>query len=53
MFAYVVGCGLPLASSESFAAQQEQPKMPYWQDLQTLSVNREAPRTSFMTYDYR
>ena len=53
MFACVVGCGLALASAESFAAQQEQPKMPYWQDLQTVSVNREAPRTSFMTYDDR
>ena len=48
MFACVVGCGLALASAESFAAQQEQPKMPYWQDLQTVSVNREAPRTSFI-----
>lgn len=53
MFACVVGCGLALASAESFAAQQEQPKVPYWQDLQTVSVNREAPRTSFMTYDDR
>lgn len=26
---------------------------PYWQDLQTVSVNREEPRTAFMTYDSR
>ena len=25
-------------------------KLPYWQDVQTTSVNKEAPRTSFMTY---
>lgn len=27
--------------------------LPYWQDIQTVSVNREEPRTSFMTYDNR
>lgn len=27
--------------------------LPYWQDIQTVSVNREAPRTAFMTYDTR
>lgn len=25
-------------------------KLPYWKDIQTTSVNTEAPRTSFMTY---
>lgn len=28
-------------------------RIPYWQDIQTVSVNREEPRTSFMTYDNR
>ena len=28
-------------------------KKPYWQDIQTVSVNREYPRTDFMTYDDR
>ena len=28
-------------------------RLPYWQDIQTVSVNREAPRTAFMTYDTR
>lgn len=28
-------------------------KIPYWQDIQTVSVNREEPRTAFMTYDSR
>lgn len=28
-------------------------KTPYWQDIQTVSVNREEPRTAFMTYDNR
>lgn len=28
-------------------------KIPYWQDIQTVSVNREEPRTAFMTYDNR
>ena len=27
--------------------------LPYWQDIQTVSVNREEPRTAFMTYDSR
>lgn len=29
---------------------QEKGKLPYWRDLKVLSVNKEAPRTSFMTY---
>ena len=24
---------------------------PYWQDVQVVSVNKEYPRTSFMTYE--
>ena len=28
-------------------------KKPYWQDIQTVSVNREEPRTDFMTFGDR
>lgn len=28
-------------------------ELPYWQDIQTVAVNREEPRTAFMTYDTR
>lgn len=28
-------------------------KKPYWQDIQTVSVNREEPRTDFMTFKDR
>lgn len=27
--------------------------LPYWQDIQTVAVNKEYPRTSFMTYESR
>lgn len=30
-----------------------QPEKPYWQDIQVISVNKEAPRSSFMTYGDR
>ena len=29
---------------------QEQPSKPYWQDVETVAVNKEYPRSSFMTY---
>ena len=29
------------------------PKTPYWQDVQTVAVNKEQPRTSFMSYTDR
>jgi beta-galactosidase len=28
-------------------------KLPYWQDLNVVQVNKEYPRTQFMTYDSR
>ena len=28
-------------------------KKPYWQDVQVVAVNKEYPRSSFMTYDNR
>ena len=30
-----------------------QPEKPYWQDIQVVAVNKEAPRSSFMTYGDR
>ncbi len=32
------------------AQQSPNPDLPYWQDIQTVSVNREEPRTAFMSY---
>lgn len=34
-----------------FASAEDKVKVPYWQDVQTVSVNKEYPRTAFMTYD--
>lgn len=31
----------------------ENPEKPYWKDVQTVAVNKQLPRTSFMTYDGR
>ncbi len=30
-----------------------QPKIPYWQDIDAFAINKEYPRTAFMTYDKR
>ena len=30
-----------------------QPAKPYWQDIQVVAVNKEAPRSSFMSYEDR
>lgn len=43
-----VACALSIP-----ALQAEETKLPYWQDIQTVAVNKEAPRTAFMTYDDR
>lgn len=43
--------GFLLAGSTVQAGNE--PKKPYWQDIQVTSVNREYPRSSFMTYDNR
>ena len=32
---------------------QENQEKPYWQDIQVVAVNKEYPRTSFMSYDER
>lgn len=40
-------------ASTTFANGAEQPKKPYWQDIQVVAVNKEKPRSSFMTYPDR
>ncbi len=42
---------LLLCATTAFAQSQE--KLPYWKDIQVTDVNREQPRTAFMTYDQR
>ena len=46
-------CSLTGVLTISGAPQQlyaENASLPYWKDIQTVSVNREAPRSAFMTY---
>ena len=43
--------GLLMASA--FASAGNEPKKPYWQDVQVVAVNKEYPRSSFMTYENR
>ena len=33
--------------------EESNKKLPYWKDIQTVAVNKEYPRTAFMTYDNR
>lgn len=33
------------------ASAKQEDKKPYWQDIQVVAVNKELPRTSFMTFD--
>ena len=42
----VFGAGLRAATTESG-------RLPYWKDPQTVAVNKEAPRTAFMSFDTR
>ncbi|OKZ07721.1 MAG: beta-galactosidase [Bacteroides oleiciplenus] len=49
----LVGVCLLGTSFTTMADDVKSSKIPYWQDIQTVSVNREAPRTAFMTYDTR
>ena len=43
--------GLLMASP--FASAGNKPTKPYWQDVQVVAVNKEYPRSSFMTYENR
>ena len=51
MLAGVLSCfflGTALADNAA-----NQPEKPYWQDIQVVAVNKEAPRSSFMSYGDR
>lgn len=37
----------------SASAKDNNDGLPYWKDIQTVEVNKEYPRTSFMTFDNR
>ena len=40
-------------SGSAYAAESSDDRKPYWQDIQVVSVNKEYPRSMFMTYDKR
>ena len=37
-------------SFNSFSNDNQSVTLPYWQDIQTVSVNRMEPRSAFMSY---
>jgi beta-galactosidase len=45
-----VALACALAFSLAPADAQEQNTLPYWKDIQTVEVNKEPPRSAFMTY---
>ncbi|MDR0994824.1 MAG: DUF4981 domain-containing protein, partial [Tannerella sp.] len=47
---FLLACGLSLAAP---GGAQQQAKLPYWKDIQTVEVNREPERTDFMSYPDR
>ena len=46
---YLIGTALCAFSAQTISAEGS--KLPYWKDIQTIAVNKEAPRTAFMSYD--
>ena len=46
---YLIGTALCAFSAQTISAEGS--KLPYWKDIQTVAVNKEAPRTAFMSYD--
>ena len=47
LFAFICTIGLLIGS----AVQAQNQQKPYWQDVEVVEVNKEYPRTSFMTFD--
>ncbi len=45
---YLLGAAIAACAVQALHADNE--PLPYWQDIQTVGVNKEAPRTAFMTY---
>lgn len=42
--------GMTCLAGFTQTAYADNTTLPYWKDIQTVSVNREAPRSAFMTY---
>ncbi|MDD3357036.1 MAG: hypothetical protein PHP72_08995, partial [Dysgonamonadaceae bacterium] len=42
-----------LTNIVTLGAYAQEQKKPYWQDVEVVKVNKEYPRTSFMTFDSR
>ena len=51
LFKCLIGAAVCAFSTQVLHA--EDTKLPYWKDIQTVAVNKEYPRTAFMTYDNR
>ena len=51
LFKCLIGAAVCAYSTQVLHA--EDTKLPYWKDIQTVAVNKEYPRTAFMTYDNR
>ena len=49
----LTGIFMGIVSLTTFNATAENAVKPYWQDVQVVAVNKEYPRTVFMTYDNR
>ena len=51
---FTLALSLAVAIGSAFESKaQTASALPYWQDVQTVAVNREAPRTDFMSYPNR
>lgn len=48
MYTYRRSCLSQVSAKELSTADES--LLPYWQDIQTVAVNKEEPRTSFMSY---
>jgi len=44
---------LAMGAGGSTSATETQNRLPYWQDVFTVAVNKEAPRTEFMNFENR
>ena len=49
----LTGIFMGIFSLTTFNVMAEKAVKPYWQDVQVVEVNKEYPRTSFMTYNNR
>ena len=47
----LTGIFMGIFSLTTFNVMAEKAVTPYWQDVQVVEVNKEYPRTSFMTYN--